>query len=181
MATARRGKNVPNTDKGPKPVANMSRPRRETAGANGIPAGYWKACDPAREGRYDEARLAYARLQRSAAKKNTRLSALIDNDLAVIAAMKGQLGEACDAWRTVLDRDPTCEPARRNLALIEADHPTAGAPDSKSETRAPVGNSSPTRHFEADRNTRSGPPPSVFRPPPCPRIGQSSGQSLPRR
>jgi hypothetical protein len=81
----------------------MPRRRRGPAGVNGIPAGYWKACDLAREGRYDEARLAYGRLQRSAAKKNARLSALIHNDLAVIAATEGQQAEACGAWRAVLD------------------------------------------------------------------------------
>jgi hypothetical protein len=42
---AGRGKNVPKTDKAPKPAAKKSRRRTEAAGANGLPAGYWKACE----------------------------------------------------------------------------------------------------------------------------------------
>jgi glycosyltransferase involved in cell wall biosynthesis len=168
MAMARRGKKIQNPDNGTEPAAKMPRRRTDPAGANGTPAAYWKACNLTREGKYDEARLAYARLQRSAAKKNTRLSALIQNDLAAIAAMQGQLGDACHSWRAVLDRDATCEPARLNLALVEAELVTAKVSDSTSEPR--TASSGPTEDFEADRNTQSLFPPSALSPPSCPRI-----------
>ena len=48
---ARRGKNVSNADKATKPVPEKSRRRAEAAGSNGLPTGYWKACELARPGR----------------------------------------------------------------------------------------------------------------------------------
>jgi hypothetical protein len=67
----------------------MSRRRADADRANGLPTDYWKACELARDGHYKEARAAYVRLERSAAKGNARLCVLIQNDLAVLAAMEG--------------------------------------------------------------------------------------------
>jgi glycosyltransferase involved in cell wall biosynthesis len=164
---------MPTRAKKPGPSEKTARGRTgrgTSATANGLPATYWKACELVRNGEYQKARGVYTRLQRPAAKKNTRLSALIQNDLAVIAAMEGQFAEARDAWTAVLDREPTCEPARLNLALVEADIPTAKVSSSPSETQALISNSSPTGHPEPDSNTQSGPPLAVLRPPSSTRV-----------
>jgi glycosyltransferase involved in cell wall biosynthesis len=118
---ARRGKKVANIDENSKPAAKMPPPRSEAAGANGLPTGYWTACETARGGKYEEARAAYARLGQSAAKGNVRFRVLIQSDLAVLAAMEGKFDEARDEWRAALGVDGGCLPARLNLGLVEAE------------------------------------------------------------
>ena len=74
------------------------------AARNGLPAGYWKACELAREGRYEDARAAYLRLARGFARKtDPRLRGLVQNDLAVLDAMEGKFEEACEQWRGVVE------------------------------------------------------------------------------
>ncbi len=76
----------------------------------------------AREGRREDARAAYLRLARGFSKNtNPRLRALVQNDLAVLAAMEGKLDEARAEWRAVVEGDLGCLPARLNLALVEAE------------------------------------------------------------
>ncbi len=103
---------------------------------DGLPDSYWKACDLAREGKSRDARAAYLRLARGFSKNtNSRLRALVQNDLAVLDAMEGKLDEARAGWRTVVEGDLGCLPARLNLALVEAEMSWARTESSKSETR----------------------------------------------
>jgi hypothetical protein len=117
---------------------------------NGLPAGYWKACELAREGRYEDARVAYLRLARVFSRStNPRLRAFVQNDLAVLDAMEGKLEEACEQWRGVVEADEACLPARLNFGLIRAEmswSPAHGnskfdnqAGNSKHEIRNPNG------------------------------------------
>ena len=103
----------------------------------GLPAGYWKACELAREGRYEDARAAYLRRARGIAKgTNPRLRALVQNDLAVLDAMQGKFEEACEQWRGVVEADETCLPARLNFGLIRAEMSFAASRNSKVESRS---------------------------------------------
>ena len=91
------------------------------AARNGLPAGYRKACE-LREGRYADARAAYLRLARGfAGGTNPQLRALVQNDLAVLDAMEGNLEEACEQWRGVVEADEACLPARLNFGLVRAE------------------------------------------------------------
>ncbi len=103
---------------------------------DGLPDSYWQACDLAREGRYDQARDAYLRLTRGfGSGTNSRLRALVQNDLAVLDAMERKFDQACERWQAVVDGDQRCLPARLNLALVEAELSWARTESSKSETR----------------------------------------------
>ena len=183
---ARRGKNVSKTDSTKKPIAIMSRRQAEAAGGNGLPAGYWKACEFARDGHYKEARREYARLERSAAKGNARLRVLIRNDLAVLPAMEGKLDEASDGWREALGVDGGCQPARLNLGLVEAEIGWAAAEtkptpewqraggeievNPKPEVRDSDGAASGTEGSNVDFAASVGPPTSDLRHPPATRV-----------
>ena len=92
------------------------------AARNGLPAGYWKACELARDGRYEDARAGYLRLARGFSKgTDSRLRALVQNDLAVLDAMDGKFEEACEQWRGVVEADQACLPARLNFGLVRAE------------------------------------------------------------
>jgi hypothetical protein len=96
---------------------------------------------------------------------DARLRALIQNDLAVIAAMQGQLSEASEKWRAVLEVGALCLPARLNLGLVQAElgRSAAPAPDLVDPTGA-----------NGDLNVEVGvpvsPPPPAVNPPSCIRI-----------
>jgi glycosyltransferase involved in cell wall biosynthesis len=135
---SRRAKNEKQTGKATKSAGPRSRRRNDVNGAGGLPANYWKACELVRDGHYQKARAAYARLEQSAAKADARVRTLIQNDLAVIAAMEGQLGEACETWRGVLDRDTECLTARLNLGLVEAELSRMAPNVNSAEDRAGV-------------------------------------------
>ena len=105
-----------------------------------LPAGYWKACELAREGRYDDARAGYLRLARGFSKgTDSRLRALVQNDLAVLDAMQGKFEEACEQWRGVVEADQACLPARLNFGLVRAEMSYAEYGNSKFEIRNPKG------------------------------------------
>ena len=129
---------------------------------NVLPASYWKACELARAGQYEKARAAYAKLERSAskAKSDARLRALIQNDLAVIAAMPGQLSEASEKCRAVLEVDACCLQARLNLGLVEAElnRSAAHAPD-------PVDSTGANGDLNVEVVVPVGRPPSAVNPP----------------
>jgi hypothetical protein len=57
---ARRGKNVPEAENVAKAATKKSRRRSEGAGASGLPAGYRKACELARDGSVDRPKLPKA-------------------------------------------------------------------------------------------------------------------------
>ena len=111
------------------------------ADRNGLPAGYWKACELAREGRYGEARAGYLRLARGFRKgTSSRLRALVLNDFAVLDAMEGKFEEACEQWRGVVEADEACLPARLNFGLVRAEMSWSAANgNSKPEIRNPNG------------------------------------------
>ncbi|MBI3463244.1 MAG: glycosyltransferase [Planctomycetes bacterium] len=52
---------------------------------------------------------------------DARLRALIKNDLAALDAAQGQIESAMKGFQMALALNPDCEPARLNLALLEAD------------------------------------------------------------
>ncbi len=60
------------------------------------------------------------------------LRVLVQNDLAVLAAMEGRFDEACQGWRAAIESGRDCLPARLNLGLVEAElsmsAPTADVP-----------------------------------------------------
>jgi hypothetical protein len=118
---SRRAKNTEQTGKNTKLDGRVCRRPKDASGADGLPANYWKACELARDGQYKKARGMYARLERSAAKADALVRTLVQYDLAAIAAMEGQLGEACQAWRAVLDGNTECLTARLNLGLVDAE------------------------------------------------------------
>ena len=126
----------------------------------------------------------YARLERSAAKTDARVRALIGNDLAVIAAMEGKLADACQSWRSVLVAGNDCPTARLNLGLVQAEltrtapNPNAGENGAAlvpALERGPAGMSDAPGSQE--EGTTSGvsedpvfPPPSALRSPPSTRV-----------
>jgi hypothetical protein len=163
---SRRGKKSEQTVKIGK-AARTAKRANAADSKNGLPSSYWKACEVARVGQYKQARAAYTKLERSVSKVNSdaRLRALIQNDLAVIAAMQGQLSEASEKWRAVLEVGALCLPARLNLGLVQAElgRSAAPAPDLVDPTGA-----------NGDLNVEVGvpvsPPPPAVNPPSCIRI-----------
>src|SRR5580658_2761164 len=96
--------------------------RKSDPGANALPAQYGKACELARDGELEKATDIYNNLRRSRfAKKDARLRALIQNDLAAIDVMRGRLAEACQALREVCDPGVAADIASLNLALVESE------------------------------------------------------------
>jgi hypothetical protein len=131
---SRRGKKSEQTVKIGK-AARTAKRANAADSKNGLPSSYWKACEVARVGQYKQARAAYTKLERSVSKVNSdaRLRALIQNDLAVIAAMQGQLSEASEKWRgrqtptvhlALTGRQTLCHEAweRRIIAKCETFH-----------------------------------------------------------
>jgi tetratricopeptide (TPR) repeat protein len=86
-------------------------------------ARYVEASGLASRGQHVEARRLYARLEGllTSADGESRLRALVQNDLAVMAAMDGRFDEARAAWQTALEIDRECLVARLNRDLTEAE------------------------------------------------------------
>ena len=84
---------------------------------------YAEACELACQGHHEEARRVYADLDAAIAvgDMDSRLRALVQNDLAVMAAMDGRFDEARAGWRTALEIDRDCLVARLNRDLVEAE------------------------------------------------------------
>ncbi len=114
-----------------KPVAASQRRKSSAAqgdeapspsvGNSGFAPAYADACRLACEGQHDQARRIYARLNRTAAKTNTQLAALIRNDLAVLDALEGKFEEARQGWQRALEADGDLLLARLNRDLVEAE------------------------------------------------------------
>jgi glycosyltransferase involved in cell wall biosynthesis len=85
----------------------------------GLPPDYWHACKLAEQGKYDEARQLYSKLESSAA--GGHLGALVRNDLAVLAALDGRYDEARQGWQQALELDQDCLMARLNRDLVHAE------------------------------------------------------------
>jgi glycosyltransferase involved in cell wall biosynthesis len=119
--TARANKNQKATKTTPGAIKQGSR-RRLDQGANTLPTQYRKACELARNGQYRKASAIYHNLRRSRfAKKDARLRALIQNDLAAIDVLQGRLAEACQALREVREPSVAADIASLNLALVESE------------------------------------------------------------
>jgi glycosyltransferase involved in cell wall biosynthesis/predicted O-methyltransferase YrrM len=95
------------------------RHREAAKGKAGLPAIYWEAYTLAEQGRYEDARRLYETLLAGAAE--TRVKALVANDLATLAALEGRIDEALDGWRKALETDATCLPSRLNRDLANAE------------------------------------------------------------
>jgi glycosyltransferase involved in cell wall biosynthesis len=85
----------------------------------GLATLYHRACELAQRGDYTQARHLYESIVASA--ENPALEASAHNDLAVLTAVAGDLDSARQTLTTALARDPACETARHNAALLEAD------------------------------------------------------------
>ena len=111
--------------------ALAARPERSAA-ANPSPAAaeppqvtreakYRAACELALGGEHSAALRALGPLDSDTSPD--RLRALVRNDLAALAALAGDRGAADAGFRAALALDPDCDPARANLAALEADRP----------------------------------------------------------
>jgi glycosyltransferase involved in cell wall biosynthesis len=87
-----------------------------------LPPRYNEACLLAEQGRHGEALRILRELQADCARPgDARLRALIENDLAVLAALEGRLDEAREGWNAALEADNACVLARLNRELVEAE------------------------------------------------------------
>jgi hypothetical protein len=76
---------------------------------NGLPAGYSNAHQFLQDREYEKARGAYARLARSTAMAEPRLGALVQKDLAAIAALEKKRHEAHQGPRQAIASDAKLE------------------------------------------------------------------------
>jgi hypothetical protein len=98
-----RGKKAKETVSPKKPRKRVSSRRNAVRGKDELPALYWHACKLAETGQFEQSRDLYGRLARTGGTNtNTRLSALIQNDLATLDAVQGQFDEAEEGWHTAL-------------------------------------------------------------------------------
>ncbi len=96
---------------------------------------YDRARKLAVDGKHDEARLAYEQAELTATE--VPFKALVRNDLAVLDVLAGKLERGSQGFEEALALDKTCELARQNLGLLQAD--SAPAPHSREEAPpAPV-------------------------------------------
>jgi glycosyltransferase involved in cell wall biosynthesis len=108
---------------------------------------YERACELAQGGKPEEARRLYKELGRKA--PDARRRALVANDLAALAALVGDAEAARKGFRAALAIDAGCEPARANLALLEA-----GAPETPTEATATRPPAAPAKTPEPGTRTR---------------------------
>ena len=102
------------------PTRVLDRPSgAEDQTEGGLPRDYWQACKLAEQGKYDEARQLYSKLAHSAV--GVSLGALVQNDLAVLAALEGRFDEAQQGWQHALELDRSCLMARLNRDLVQAE------------------------------------------------------------
>ena len=139
MSRPRSKKPEPPEPEGRVALTADNRHRREEEAQPGLPPRYLAACLLAEEGKYDEARRAYAKLKRLTPRSNARLRALIRNDLAVLAAIDGKFDEARSGWREAVEVDPDCLLARLNRDLVEAEISLATVQDDFGELKLAAG------------------------------------------
>jgi len=101
---------------------------------------YEEACRLAEQGEYTEARRRYEDLQDNVADDTLR--ALIHNDLAVLAVVRGDNGVALTGFEEALSIDRSCKPASLNLSLLRSEVSTdvgaSNQPDIQSTQSTPV-------------------------------------------
>lgn len=84
---------------------------------------YQEACELVLDGHHGEAKRLYTELESEPA-----LAALAANDLAVLAALDGDLNRAVEGWRRASAIDPEALPPKLNQALIETENPLSRSP-----------------------------------------------------
>jgi glycosyltransferase involved in cell wall biosynthesis len=84
---------------------------------------YEKAHLLANQGQHDEAHRLYTEVSKTAS--DSKLQALVRNDLAALAVLRGETAVALEGFQAALSLDQGCEAARVNLALLEAEHPAS--------------------------------------------------------
>jgi glycosyltransferase involved in cell wall biosynthesis len=95
---------------------------------------YEQAHQFAEAGDFAQARRLYGELLQGPLE--ARMRALARSDLAVLAALDGDLAAAREGFRAALELDAQCEPACANLALVEAEAvPEPEEPTSKAEPK----------------------------------------------
>ena len=120
----------PPRDGGPGP--GWSAPWETVAGAGDAPPGlllprpYRIACRLVSRRHAGAARRIYEKL--ASESLEPRVEALVANDLAVLAALSGDYGQALPALERALAVDPACGPARLNLAFLRAGFQESEAP-----------------------------------------------------
>jgi glycosyltransferase involved in cell wall biosynthesis len=99
---------------------------------------YEDACRRAEQGRYAEARRIYQDLDDP--RVEGRLRALVRNDLAALAAVRGDAPVARRELEAALALDPACQPARANLALLQEEAAANAVPPAAlAEPAVPAG------------------------------------------
>jgi hypothetical protein len=98
---------------------------RRAAKQRSFQGQYDRAGRLAEQGQHLQARRLYEGLQAKA--PDPRRRALVRNDLAALAAVAGDTEAARLGFQAALAIDAACALARENLALLEADRPTAPA------------------------------------------------------
>jgi glycosyltransferase involved in cell wall biosynthesis len=134
-----------------------------TAQAMDVFQRYENARQHALDGKYQDARRLYAGLQ--APTSDPRLRAIIANDIATLDAISGDINAARQNLESALALDQACEPAKLNLALVQAELTHTTSLPAANENPKSV---APNSQIEPD--IPFCPPPSVLRPPSRPRI-----------
>ncbi len=83
-----------------------------------LPETYRRACRLALREQYDKARRLYLKVEATA---DPGLVSIIAHDLAVLAALSGDLDASRIALKDLLASNSGCEPARLNAAFLEAE------------------------------------------------------------
>lgn len=94
-------------------------PKKQKKNGSVLKRDYLRACRLARDGDYGHARRIYEQLGKS--KLETRMRALIANDLAVLAAIESDAEAARRGFHAALEIDPDCQRARLNLTVLDRD------------------------------------------------------------
>jgi glycosyltransferase involved in cell wall biosynthesis len=171
MAARSKDRSVPqSTGQQPRGEGSSQTPSCSVAQPH-LPSGYANACRLAEQGRYEEARRAYAYLDRRVSKKNIRLRALIQNDIAVLAALEGNIEEARDGWRRSLEADGELLLARLNRDRMEAEISLAAVHEELGELKL----------VPAPRNGAVGVPQALRPPSPLPSPIEGEGDLNCRR
>jgi hypothetical protein len=107
-----------------------------------LPEAYRKASRLAIQGQFEEARRLYLKIE---ARADPRLKPIITNDLAVLAAIHGDLNASRTAIEALLTLDSGYEPARLNAAILEAERQVAPPDPASAGPATPTSRPAPVR------------------------------------
>jgi glycosyltransferase involved in cell wall biosynthesis len=117
---------MPKPKKKPAGKPRTKKSRSSALAESGIRLLYEEACQTAARGKSQEAHRLYDQLASSAT--DAKFKALLANDRAALAAMIDDLASARTGFQEALKLDPTCEPARLNLAVLDEEESQKPAP-----------------------------------------------------